>query len=231
MSNAADFTGSVPTFYDRYLGPVLFEPYAADLASRLIARARVLELACGTGIVTRRLRKALPASATLLATDLNQAMIAYAQTSVPHPGIEWHTADAQALPFAEASFDAVVCQYGLMFLPDKAQGFREVRRVLAPGGVLLANVWHSMDANPFARAMHARLTSLFPDNPPRFFETPYGYYDQDRLRADAAAGGWAEVRLDEVRFQSSSLSGRLRDGLRPWLATLPRAGQPRRGSR
>lgn len=204
MSNASAFSGSVPEFYDRYLGPWLFEPYASDLVARLPERGdlAVLELACGTGIVTRRLRKALPDSATLVATDLNDAMVDYARAAVPDPGIVWQQADAQALPFEDASFDVVVCQFGFMFLPDKAQGFREARRVLRPGGVLLGNVWRSRDENPWARSVHTTAAELFPDNPPRFLDTPYGYFDPERIRADLAEAGWDGVQLDDVRLES-----------------------------
>jgi SAM-dependent methyltransferase len=207
VATAADFTGSIPELYDRQLGPVLFEPYAADLVARVPKGddLRVLELACGTGIVTRRLRAALPASTMLVATDLNDAMVAYARAAVPAPGIEWLQADAQALPFPDVSFDVVVCQFGFMFPPDKVLVFREARRVLAPGGLLLGNVWRSLDQNPPARAVHQTLARLFPSDPPRFFETPYGY-DQERLRADLDAAGWEDVRFDDVRLAGESPS-------------------------
>src|SRR6185369_13183349 len=151
----AEFSGSIPRHYDEYLAPVMFEPYAADLVGRLRMSdgMRVLELACGTGVVTRRLRAALPESATLVATDLNEAMTSFAAQAVPAPGIDWRPADMQELPFADASFDVVLCQFGLMFPPDKPQAFREARRVLAPGGVLLANIWGSLDDNPSMAAM------------------------------------------------------------------------------
>jgi SAM-dependent methyltransferase len=201
---AAQFSGSVPAFYDRYLGPVLFEPYARDLVARLPTADgfRVLELACGTGIVTRRLREVLGDSATLVATDLNEPMIDYARAAVQAPGIVWQQADAQALEFEDGSFDIVVCQFGFMFLPDKVQGFREARRVLASGGVLLANVWESLDANPAPGAIHATVAALFPADPPRFIETPYGYHDVERIRADMAAAGWEDVQLEAVHVQS-----------------------------
>lgn len=204
MSGASEFSGSVPEFYDRYLGPWLFEPYAAELVARLPEGdgLQVLEIACGTGIVTRLLREALPGSATLVATDLNEPMVEYARATVPDPAIEWRQADAQALPFEDASFDVVVCQFGFMFLPDKVEGFREARRVLRPGGVLLGNVWHSHDENPWARSVHATLAELFPTDPPRFMETPYGYGDADRVRADLADAGWDHVQLDVVRLES-----------------------------
>jgi SAM-dependent methyltransferase len=203
-STVSSFIGSMPMYYDRCLGPVLFEPYAADLVRRLGPGdgLRVLEVACGTGIVTRRLREALAESATLIATDLNEPMLVYARSAVPAPGIDWRTADAQALPFEDASFDALVCQFGLMFLPDKAQAFREARRVLAPGGRLLASVWLSMADNPYVVAFQATLDRLFAGTAPRFFETPHGYHDVDRLRADMAAGGWDEVHFEDVRLQS-----------------------------
>jgi SAM-dependent methyltransferase len=181
----------------------MFDPYAADLVERVPTSAdtRVLEIACGTGIVTRRLRSALPASATLVATDLNEAMVEYARTAVPLAGISWQTADAQSLPFAEVSFDVVVWQFGIMFLPDPARGFGEAHRVLVPGGTLLANAWHSLEENPAHRAIHDAVAAMFPDDPPQFLATPYGYHDRARILADAAAGGFTDVQLDEVRLQ------------------------------
>jgi SAM-dependent methyltransferase len=205
VSTTAQFTGSIPELYDRQLGPVLFEPYGADLVARVPRgeELRVLELACGTGIVTRRLREALPASTAIVATDLNDAMVAYARSAVPAAGIEWRQADAQALPFPDESFDALLCQFGFMFLPDKGLGFREARRVLAPGGVLLGNVWAPLDENPAARVVAETVAELFPADPPRFFETPYGY-DRDKLRADLEAAGWSDVRLEVVRLAGES---------------------------
>jgi len=199
----AEFSGSVPANYDKYLGPVLFEPYAVDLAARLPAGdgLRVLELACGTGIVTRRLRQALGETGTVVATDVSEPMVAYARDAVPEPGIEWQQADAQALAFADGSFDVVVCQFGFMFLPDKVQGFSEARRVLVPGGILLANIWCSLDENPVAGAIHATVTRLFPADPPRFMEIPYGYGDTERIRKDLADAGWENVQLETVRVQ------------------------------
>jgi len=208
MSSAAQFTGNVPERYDRYLVPLLFEPYAIDLVARLPERddLRVLELAAGTGAVTRRLREALAAGSTLVATDLNEAMVAYGREAVPSAGIDWRTADAQELPFEDGSFDVVVCQFGLMFLPDKVQGFREARRVLADDGLLLANVWHPREQNAVAHVVQQLLDERFPDDPPRFLDTPYGYGDHDRLRRELAAAAWEKVELDEVRRTGQSPS-------------------------
>ena len=208
MSSAARFTGSIPKRYHRYLAPWLFDPYATDLCARLPERPglRVLETAAGTGVVTRRLREALPSDGSLIATDLNDAMVEHGRANVPDPGVTWQQADAQALPFADGSFDVVVCQFGFMFLPDKVEGFREARRVLSPGGILLANVWHSRDENPVARVVQDLLEERLPEDPPRFLDTPYGYGDHERLRADLAAAGWDDVQLDEVRKVSNATS-------------------------
>jgi SAM-dependent methyltransferase len=208
MSGAAQFTGSVPERYHRYLAPWLFDPYATDLAGRLPQRPvlRVLETAAGTGVVTRRLREALPSDATLVATDLNDAMVDYGRAAVPDPGVVWQQADAQALPFEDDSFDVVVCQFGFMFLPDKVEGFREARRVLSTGGVLLGNVWHSRDENPVARILQELLEERIPEDPPRFLDTPYGYGDHERLRADLTAAGWDDIRLDVVCKESDAPS-------------------------
>jgi ubiquinone/menaquinone biosynthesis C-methylase UbiE len=166
------FSESVPENYDRYLGPMFFEPYAADIASRLEVRSgiRVLEIACGTGIVTRRLRERIPADGRLVATDLSPGMLARARANLAaNAAIEWKEADAMALPFADASFDAVVCQFGLMFVPDKLGALREARRVLAPGGHLLCNVWDSLAENEYANIGHTVALTMFESYPTRFY--------------------------------------------------------------
>jgi SAM-dependent methyltransferase len=205
---AVDFTGSIPDAYDRNLGPVLFEPFADELAARLPAgeRLRVLELACGTGIVTRRLRDALHPSARLIATDLNRAMVDHARGALGDLDVDWQVADAQELPFADGSFDIVVCQFGFMFLPDKPLGFREARRVLADGGLLLLNVWQSIEANPVVAALQQVLATMFAADPPRFLATPYGYHERDRHQADLRAGGFEDVRFDDIRVRGAGPS-------------------------
>ena len=208
MSANAAFSGAVPGNYDRFLGPALFEPYAADLIARIPREEglRVLEVACGTGIVTRRLREALPASATIVATDLNEPMLDHARAQVDRPDIVWRQADAQALPFDDGAFDVYVCQFGLMFLPDKIQGLREAHRVLARGGLLVANVWESGETNSHVPPMQAVLDRRFPEAPPRFLEVPHGYHDPDRIEADLEAAGWDDATVESVRLVSSSPS-------------------------
>jgi SAM-dependent methyltransferase len=206
VSTSAAFSGAVAGNYDRFLGPALFEPYAADLIVRIPREEdlRVLEVACGTGIVTRRLREALPASASIVATDLNEPMLEHARAAVPLSGITWQQADAQELPFEDGSFDVYACQFGLMFLPDKVRGLREARRVLAPGGLLVANVWESGASNSHVPPMQAALDRRFPDSPPTFLDVPHGYNDLERIRSDLDAAGWEDATIESVRLPSSS---------------------------
>ena len=163
------FAGSIPGLYDRYLAPMLFAGYAEDLAWRTapLAPAHVLEIAAGTGVVMRALARALPRKVEITATDLNQAMVDFAAAQPGAVRVTWRQADAQALPFADGSFDAVLCQFGVMFFPDRATAYREVKRVLKPGGRYLFSVWDRIEENEFAQIVTDAVAALFPDNPPR----------------------------------------------------------------
>lgn len=192
------FAGSIPENYDRYLVPLIFDDYAADLVARLELSdgARILETACGTGVVTRHLRPRLPAGAHLTATDLNAPMIDIARRNAGEgPNIAYRQADATDLPFDDGSFDAVICQFGVMFLPDKAAGFREALRVLKPGGRFLFNVWDSLDHNAFPRTVHAAVAALFPADPPNFLTLPYGYHDISAIKDTAQSVGFGEIDI------------------------------------
>jgi ubiquinone/menaquinone biosynthesis C-methylase UbiE len=185
MDRNVVFAGDIPENYDRYLGPVIFEPYAEDLVSRLKGRKfeRVLEVACGTGIVTRRLCDTLPTSTEIVATDLNPDMFEFAKAKFKQgENVRWQQADASALPFPDASFDAVVCQFGFMFVPDKAAAMRESHRVLRSGGVFLFNVWDSFAANPFAEIAHTTIASFFDRDPPKFYQIPFSLHDPKVVR-------------------------------------------------
>ena len=207
----ARFLGTVPVFYDRCLGPFLFEPYAHDLARRLVAAqdARVLELACGTGIATLRLRGALPAGAQLVATDASGAMLEFARVKLAGADVHWRTADASALPFRDGAFDAVVCQFGLMFFPDQALAFREARRVLRPGGRFLANVWCPLEDNPAAAIAHAVLSRMFEDDPPQFLRVPFGSGNAGAMRALAIEAGFGNVTVTRVDLPGRAASARV----------------------
>jgi len=188
------FAGQVPEVYERYLVPLIFEAYAVDIAGRVASRrpARTLEIAAGTGVVTRLLANALPDDASIVATDLNQPMLDRASAVGTSRPVTWRQADAQQLPFEDGQFDAVVCQFGAMFFPDRPKAFAEARRVLAPGGVLLFNVWDRIEENEFAALVADTLAEMFPADPPRFLaRTPYGYYDRARIERDLRSGGFA----------------------------------------
>jgi SAM-dependent methyltransferase len=206
------FAGSIPKLYDTYLVPLIFEPYAADLVNRLRARplSRVLEIAAGTGVVTRALASALPESATIVATDLNQAMLDQASVVGTKRAVEWRQADAMQLPFPDATFDAVACQFGVMFFPDKPKAFSEARRVLRPGGIFIFNVWDRIEENEFAHIVTTALESVFPNDPPRFMaRTPHGYHDRGHIARDLANGGFTTApRIDTVAARSRAKSAR-----------------------
>ena len=207
------FGGSIPKFYETYLVPLIFEPYAADLANRLRSRTltRVLEIAAGTGVATRALASVLPEHVSIVATDLNQAMLDHASDLGTKRAVEWRQADAMELPFEDGTFDAVVCQFGVMFFPDKPGAFSEVSRVLAPGGVFIFNVWDHISENEFADVITTALESVFPQDPPRFLaRTPHGYYDPHIIQRDLANGGFtASHRFDTLAARSQAASARI----------------------
>ena len=205
------FAGSIPEIYDRFLVPLIFEPYAVDLAGRVAALAPddVLETAAGTGVLTRALAERLSPSTHIVATDLNQPMLDQAAKRQQGGAVEWRQADALALPFADRSFDAVACQFGVMFFPDKVQGYKDARRVLRPGGRFLFNVWDDISANEFADVVTQALAGIFPDDPPRFLaRTPHGHHDVERIRQDLKAAGFTDVAIDAVDARSRAPSAR-----------------------
>jgi SAM-dependent methyltransferase len=195
---AVDFTGSIPTFYDHGLGPVFFTDFADDIARRAAATVplRVLELAAGTGIVTRRLRDALPREAHLTATDLNPPMLEVASGKFrPDETVDFQPADAMALPFPDASFDSVVCQFGVMFFPDKDNGYREAHRVLVSGGRYLFSVWDSHRHNPIGRLITETLAGFFPEDPPQFYQVPFGYHRIDPIKDSLDDAGFSDLTI------------------------------------
>jgi SAM-dependent methyltransferase len=192
------FAGAIPKFYEQYLVPLIFEPYAADLASRVARRrpARVLEIAAGTGAVTRHLAKTLPADVVIVASDLNQPMLDHAATVGTARPVEWRQADAMQLPFPDESFDAVVCQFGVMFFPDKPKAFAEAKRVLRPGGAFIFNAWDRIEDNEFANVVTLSLASVFPKDPPRFLaRVVHGYNDVAAIERDLTSGGFMRSPL------------------------------------
>jgi SAM-dependent methyltransferase len=205
------FSGSIPALYDRYLGPLIFSPYAADLAERVAngPAERVLETACGTGILTRALRAVLPGAAKIIATDLNQSMLDFAAAQPGAERVQWQQADALALPFPDRSFDIVACQFGAMFFPDKVTGYREALRVLQPDGRFVFSVWDRIEDNEFTDVLTEAVAALFPEDPPYFLaRTPHGYHDIGRIGAELADSGFSHIDIEIVPHRSRAASPR-----------------------
>ena len=207
------FAGSIPENYDRYMVPLIFEPFAADLARRAAALSptAVLETAAGTGVVTRALAPKLSPGSSYTVTDLNQPMLDYAALQHgPDSRIEWRQADAAALPFENGAFDLVCCQFGAMFFPDRTAAYREAKRVLKAGGHFLFNVWDRIEENVFANDVTKALAEVFPDDPPRFLaRTPHGYHDTTLIRRELEDAGFARVTIEMRAEQSRASSPRI----------------------
>ena len=207
------FAGSIPENYDRYMVPLIFESYARDIARRAAALSpkAVLETASGSGVVTRALAPELSPDASYIVTDLNQPMLDYAATRQKQDNrITWRKADAQALPFEDAAFDLVCCQFGVMFFPDRPSAYREARRVLKPGGCFLFNAWDRIEENVFADDVTNALAEFFPNDPPRFLaRTPHGYHDTALIRSDLEKAGFSNVTIETRAEESRAPSPRL----------------------
>jgi len=210
--NDTGFAGSIPEIYDTYLVPLIFEAFANDLAGRTaeLSPKAILETAAGSGVVTRILASRLGTDARYIVTDLNQAMLDHAAAKQDaDERITWQQADALSLPFEDASFDAVVCQFGVMFFPDKVSGYAEARRVLKPGGSFLFNVWDQISENEFAHAVTEAAATVFPDDPPQFLaRAPHGYHDVEQIRDDLTRAGFSQIAVTTLEETSTALSPR-----------------------
>ena len=206
------FAGSVPEIYDRYLVPLIFEPYARDLAERLAAvnPRHVLETAAGTGVLTRAMASRLSPEARLVVTDLNPPMLEFARARLAYDDrIEWKPPDALALPFSDAMFDAVACQFGAMFFPDKLQGYAEAYRVLRPGGRFFFSVWDTIANNEYADVVTQALTPVFPDDPPLFLaRTPHGYHHVQQIHQQLEQAGFTKIECEPLEHVSRASSPR-----------------------
>jgi ubiquinone/menaquinone biosynthesis C-methylase UbiE len=204
------FAGSIPEIYDRFLVPLICESYAEDLARRVarIQPQHTLETAAGTGVLTRAMAPRLPADARIVATDLNQPMLDYAAARLPDDSrITWQQADALSLSFEKQSFDAVACQFGVMFFPDRVRGYAEVHRVLRSGGCFFFNVWDRISENDFAEVVTGAMATLFPQDPPCFLaRTPHGYHDVEKIREELTVAGFTEILIETIDAKSSASS-------------------------
>ena len=212
VGNGQGVRGLIPENYDRYMVPLIFEPFAADLAQRAasLSPSAVLETAAGTGVVARALAPKLSPGASYIVTDLNQPMLDYAASRAPDSRIKWRQADALALPFENAAFDLVCCQFGAMFFPDRSSAYREAKRVLKPGGHFLFSVWDRIEENVFADDVTNALARIFPHDPPRFLaRTPHGYHDTALIRSELEDAGFSRVVIETRAEQSRASSPRL----------------------
>lgn len=203
-ANSSQFVGDIPANYQAGLGPVLFEDYARDLVERVreLTPTRVLELAAGTGVVSRKLRDALPERALMVITDLNAPMLDVARAKFePGENVVFATSDAMKLDFPDSDFDLIVSQFGVMFFPDKRVAFREALRVLRPNGIYVFNTWATMEENPYARIVNEVMQHWFPENPPVFYRVPFSYGDPEVVKADAMAAGFTRVAFETVSLR------------------------------
>jgi len=202
VDTARDFGGSIPEYYDSILGPAQFHAIAEALVKRMPVRPKgdVLELACGTGLVTAKLRERLQQGVKLVATDLSAAMLGHARAKKPEAAIEWREADATKLPFADGTFGAVVCGFGLMFMPERALAVREARRVLKEGGAFVFSVWDRREENPHAMASAQAFEELFPGDAEMRYDLPYSMFDTTALRKMLADGRFREIRIEKRKL-------------------------------
>jgi len=204
------FAGSVPAVYQSHMVPLIFTHYAADIADRVAATTpgSVLEIAAGSGVVARALAPKLATTARYHITDLNQPMLDVAmQAQGADARLHWQTADAQALPFEDGTFDCVLCQFGAMFFPDRIKAYAEAKRVLKPGGLFVFNVWDRIEENAFADNVSDALAAIYTDNPPQFMaRTPHGYHDTAAIRRDVSAAGFTSVTIETLSATSRAPS-------------------------
>ncbi|MEO6329914.1 MAG: class I SAM-dependent methyltransferase [Ginsengibacter sp.] len=221
-SEHATFSGSIPANYDRYLGPLFFEPYALDIVSRIKEGniQRVLEIACGTGRVTMHLRKAIPSSAELIATDLNPGMIEVAYQLLTGENIKFQAADAQALPFDDNTFDLIVCQFGFMFMPDKPKAFNEAFRVLKQGGKLIFNTWDKIENNPLSNTVKNIVAEYLPaTSAGDFYKVPFSMFDKEAIKLLLQDAGFGKIIIELVKKEG--ITSTSSDGVKGMILGTP----------
>lgn len=195
------FSGSVPENYDRALGPFIFEHYARQMAARCgaLTPSNVLETAAGTGIVSRFLRDCLAPDCSLISTDLNQPMLDFAAAKLgPDMAIDFAAADACQLPFEDCRFDVVVCQFGVMFYPDREASYSEAFRVLKPGGFYLFSVWDTWVENPFAEIAYDVGAEFVATDPPPFLKVPFCYNDIGAITKALDLAGFDHCKTERL---------------------------------
>lgn len=206
-----DFAGTIPENYERQFVPMIFAEYAEMLADNVACEngENILEIACGTGAVTRNIAKRMNNGSRTVATDINEAMLEVASNMLGNSKVvDFQLADATVLPFEDEEFDAVVCQFGVMYFPERLTAYRETARVLKPAGKFHFNVWGSLEENHFAQTIDAAARNMYPEDPPKFFELPYGYCDISLITDELQRSGFSDVQISECTLTSSVSSAR-----------------------
>ncbi|WP_416886642.1 class I SAM-dependent methyltransferase [Marinospirillum sp.] len=201
---------SAPEAYEAYLVPPMFAPWAERLLDRATAREgeRVLDVACGTGIVARRAAPRVGAEGTVVGLDVNEGMLAEAKANAPagEPGIEWRQGDAANLPFDDGNFDVVCCQQALQFFDDPAAALGEIHRVLAPGGRAALSVWRPLEYNPGYVVLADALERHVSDEAAAMMRSPFPAWELDDLREIADETAFDEptvsIEVGSVRYPS-----------------------------
>jgi ubiquinone/menaquinone biosynthesis C-methylase UbiE len=201
MAETDVFTHSTPELYERYMGPLLFAPYAKYVAERVavLDPSRVLETAAGTGVATRAVSEVAP-RAIIVATDINPGVVEFAAGHVQTDRVEFQRADAQQLPFNDATFDLVLCLFGIMFFPDRVRANAEARRVLRPGGRYILVTFDRLDLNPIPQAAGEAVARLFAEDPHYMERGPFSYTDAALVERDLRSAGFEAIDLETVEL-------------------------------
>jgi len=200
MTPTFDFSGAIPKHYEEYLGPMFFEPYAIEVANRVDPSSvkLALELASGTGRVTRRLRQVLPRTAKLIASDISEDMLSVAKEKLRDMDIDWQFIDAQELPFDDNSIDLVVCCFGYMLVPDKSKAFAEAYRVIRPGGMLMLTTWDTLESNGASYTYRKAAKKYLGDPLPESYNAPFSMNDMNLIRSLLEGAGFLKIVVERV---------------------------------
>ena len=203
---AFDFSGSIPHHYEQYLGPMFFEPYAIEVSKRIDPSSVhiVLEIASGTGRVTRHLRERIPGTSKLIASDISQDMLSVAKEKLRNLDIDWQIIDAQQLPFNDNSIDLVVCCFGYMFVPDKPKAFAEAYRVLKPGGMLLFTTWNKLELNAASYTYRTAAKKYLQDPLSESYNLPFSMNDERAISSILQNAGFSKITIESVNKVSIS---------------------------
>jgi ubiquinone/menaquinone biosynthesis C-methylase UbiE len=202
--NSIQFTAGIAEIYEKYLAPVFFISTSKDLVTHIPGSpAKILELATGTGQVTRILVERYP-DAKIFATDLNPGMLGVAKRIVTSENISWDIVNAEEIPYSSDEFDALICQFGIMFFPDKQKALGEAYRVLKPGGTITFNTWDKLESNHICKLADDAVKSVFKVDPPQFYHVPFSMYDTDEMTKMMQSAGFKNIKIENRKIEGFS---------------------------